>query len=133
MARPDRHGQGASRQREADRPPLLRPREPPPLDAGRAPSARQAGPASLLCARCVALQPPCAAWACVLRLLYGRRCRSKIVSSSYESWTSQCGGQCGSDCGFSENENPARDQGQIGPGGWQKSPEALQVQGEPSL
>ena len=25
----------------------------------------------------------------------------KIASSSYESWTSQCGGQCGSDCGFS--------------------------------
>eukprot|EP00964_Phaeocystis_antarctica_P112747 scaffold76862_cov98-Phaeocystis_antarctica.AAC.1 len=28
-ARPDRHGQGASRQREGDPRPLLRPREPP--------------------------------------------------------------------------------------------------------
>eukprot|EP00964_Phaeocystis_antarctica_P031177 scaffold17653_cov66-Phaeocystis_antarctica.AAC.1 len=76
--RPDRHGQGAPRQREGDPRPLLRPREPPPLDAGRLPAARQAGPASLLCARCAALQPPCAAWACVLRLLCGRRYRSKI-------------------------------------------------------
>eukprot|EP00964_Phaeocystis_antarctica_P105426 scaffold70447_cov40-Phaeocystis_antarctica.AAC.1 len=32
-----------------------------------------------------------------------------------------------------KNENPARDEGQIGSGGWQKSPEALQVQGQPSL
>ena len=51
--------------REGDPPPLLRPREPPPLDAGRAQAARQVGPAYLICA---ALQPPCAAWARVLRL-----------------------------------------------------------------
>jgi hypothetical protein len=76
-ARPDRHGQGACRQREGDPPPLLRPREPPPLDAGRAQAARQVGPASLICARCAALQPPCAARARVLRLLRGRRRRLK--------------------------------------------------------
>merc|ERR1712194_627256 len=48
------------------------------LTLGWAPTAQQAGPASLLCARCAALQPLCAAWARVLRLLCGRRCRSKI-------------------------------------------------------
>ena len=38
----------------------------------------------------------CSFWACVLHLLCGRRCRSKIrVLVVYESWTSQCGGQCG--------------------------------------
>ena len=68
VARPDRPGQGASFQREDEHPPLLRPRDPPPLDAGPAPAARTAGPASSCRARCAALQPSRAAWACVLRL-----------------------------------------------------------------
>ena len=78
VARPDRPGQGAFFQREDDHPPLLRPRDPPPLDAGPAPAARTAGPASSFRARCAALQPSRAAWACVLRLLPRRRSRSKF-------------------------------------------------------
>ena len=81
VARPDRPGQGAFFQREDDHPPLLRPRDPPPLDAGPAPAARTAGPASSCRAICAALQPPRAAWACVLCLLCGWRCRSKVEVS----------------------------------------------------
>ena len=78
VARPNQPGQGASFQREGDPPPRFRPRDPSPFDAGPAPAAGKAGPASSRCARCAALQPPRAAWACVLRLLPGRRARSKI-------------------------------------------------------